>query len=163
MANRDNPRGFEWAGNLYGGTGGPRVITYKLKASSIVSAGDPLILASGYMDIAATTSGKIFGVAAEDGDATDAVVDIDVIPALPGYLFRANASGSPAQANIGALCDIEASGGTGAYEVNENASTESTLMIVDIVRDGNVTLGETNGDLLVRFVRGDFCSSDVAL
>ena len=155
MANVDNPRGFEFVGNLYGGTGGARVLKLKAAASQTIAPGDAVILASGFVSIALANSGALLGVAASGVTASAEGDAIWVIPGLPGYLFRAQCSGTLGQAQLLAEADIE--GTTGVMEVNENATTEGVVQIVDIDRSERNALG-ANADVIVRFLRTNFGS-----
>jgi len=161
MANRDNPRGFEFAGSMYGGSVGAVTLPLLTASSTTITKGDAVILASGYVDIALSNSGSILGVATQSvttgaGDHED----ILVIPALPAYKFRAQCSGTMTQALM--LSEVDIEGGTGVMEVNENANTEKVVQIVALDDDGVNVLG-ANADVIVRFVRSNFADSDVAL
>lgn len=153
MANVDNARGFEFVGNMYGGTGGPRTMLYKTADAQTIKAGDAVILASGYVSIALANSPLILGVAASSVTASAEGDDIWVIPAMPGYLFRAQCSGTLTQALLLSEADIE--GATGVMEVNEDASVEDVVQIVDIDRSEKNALG-ANADVIVRFIRTNF-------
>lgn len=153
MANVDNPRGFEWVGNLYGGTGGPRVMKLKTANTQTIAAGDAVILASGYVSIALATSGTILGVATSAVTASSEGDDIWVIPALPGYLFRAQCEGTLTQALLLGEADIV--GTTGIMEINEDASVEDVVQIVDLDRSERNSIA-ANADVIVRFIRTNF-------
>ena len=155
MANIDNPRGFEFVGNLYGGTGGARVMKLKTANAQTIAPGDAVILAAGYVSIALANSGMILGVAASGVTGSTQGDDIWVIPALPGFLFRAQCSGTLTQALLLGEADIE--GATGVMEVNEDASVEDVVQIVDIDRSERNALG-ANADVIVRFIRTNFGS-----
>ena len=153
MANVDNPRGFEFVGNMYGGSAGPRTMLMKAATGATIKEGDAVILASGYVSIALANSGTILGVAASSVTSATEGDDIWVIPALPGYLFRAQCSGTMTQALMLGEADIE--GTTGVMEVNEDASVEDVVQIVDIDRSERNALG-ANADVIVRFIRTNF-------
>lgn len=161
---RDNARGFEWAGSLVGGVAGPRTLKLAMAASTTITEGDAVVFSSGYVDAASSSSGTIAGVAVETKTTGSGENPrILVIPALPFYLFRANTSGTPTQAMVGTLVDIE--GSTGAMEVNEDATTEQVVQIVDIDRDGysDNAFGTANSDVVIRFARTDFGDANAAV
>lgn len=161
---RDNARGFKWTGSLVGGVAGPRTRAFRMAASTTITEGDAVIFSSGYLDVATATSGTIAGVAVES-KTTGAGENpfILMIPALPFYLWTANTSGTPTQAMVGTLVDIE--GATGAMEVDEDASTEDVVQIIDIDRDGFTgnAFSTANSDVIIRFVRTDFGDAVTAL
>ena len=159
MANVDNPRGFEWVSNLYGGTGGPQVLKLKTANTQTIAAGDAVILASGYVSIALSDSDTILGVAASAVTSSSEGDDIWVIPAMPGYLFRAQCSGTLSQALLLGPADIE--GATGVMEVNEDANVEDVLQIVDLDRSERNSIG-ANSDVIVRFIRSEFADTIAA-
>lgn len=155
MANVDNPRGFEFVGNLYGGTGGARALKLKTANAQTIAPGDAVILNAGYVQIALANSGLILGVAASGVTGSAQGDDIWVIPAMPGFLFRAQCSGTLTQALLLKEADIE--GATGVMEVNEDATVEGVVQIVDLDRSERNALG-ANADVIVRFIRTDFGS-----
>lgn len=153
MANKDNPRGFEFVGNIYGGAAGPRVLEMKAATGATIKEGDAVILAAGYVSIALANSPVILGVAASSVTSATQGDAISVIPAMPGYLFRAQCSGTMTQALMLGEADIE--GATGAMEVNEDASLEDVVQIIDIDRSEKNALS-ANADVIVRFIRTNF-------
>lgn len=145
MANRDNPRGIEWIGNLYGGSAGPTVFRLPVTASDVVTAGDVVAISGGYVLPATATEATVFGVAAESGDSSSAVDYIDVIPALPGYLWRGNFDGTLELTDVGTYLDFKAT--EGAFEL-EDASTEDHCLVLGMYNDGNNDISEANGDVI---------------
>lgn len=131
MANVDNPNGFMYEGSKTG-TGSAPLIEVTTKSALTLAEGDAvIILTTGLIDIAASTSGQLYGVAAEPvTGATGVQKKVLVYPALRTAIFSGQTSGTMAQTDIGEAVDIE--GTTGIMEVNENASTEGVIQIIGL-------------------------------
>ena len=157
MANDDRPNGFSWACNLAGGTGGPITKRYIQKTSTQITKGDWVIWddSTGTVDIAVSSSPALLGVACETSAASSSAGDtLLVIPAFPWYLFVGQTSGTMSQALIGDYADIE--GATGVMEINENATTESVLVMQELEDSYNNTLADANARLLVTVSKSDY-------
>jgi hypothetical protein len=128
MANTDNPNGFTFVRSLSGKTGTP-LVEVPLATTQTVTKGDALALSTGQATIAASSSGQIYGVAAESKTTTTSTAQILMYPATPDNLFEAQCEGTYAASMIGTACDIE--GTTGIMEVNEDATTEKVFMIME--------------------------------
>jgi hypothetical protein len=140
MANVDNPNGFRFVRSLTGGTASPIIYTGEVAASQTIAAGDALAVSSGQIIIATATSGAILGVATEAVTvASGATGTIHYVPALSHYVFEGQCSGTFAQSIMYSTVDIE--GTTGIMEVNENATTEQVLTIIDLLRTPLNTIG----------------------
>ena len=124
MANIDNPRGLEWAGNLYGGTGGAQAMHGLVGAGQTIAAGDPVVIDGGQLDLAAADPTNVYGVAQGAGTAGD---EIEFIPALPGYLWRIQCT-TLANTDIGGTCAFVAA--TGEFEANTAVAGNGALHIV---------------------------------
>jgi len=117
MANADNANGFTPVGP------NPRINSYQ--AGGTFAKGDMVFLASGKVVVYDHSNAVVAGVAAEAGTNNAFVAIYDD----PSEIFSGQCSGSHSQgANDGVLCDTE--GGTGAMEVNENATTNNTIKIL---------------------------------
>lgn len=130
MANIDNPKGFRFVKTE---TGGSPVIKKVLATDSqTIAAGDAVIKVSGKISIAATTSASLEGIAvkAAVSSTSNTTVYVEYIPANPLYVFEGQCSGTYAQSIDGTAVDLE--GTTGIMEVNENATTEKVLQIIEL-------------------------------
>jgi hypothetical protein len=135
MANPDNPVGFDVVGTLDGGA--IKKSTGYLNSTQTIAVGDPLILSSGRVSVAAATSGSLLGVCAPQLGVTTLGVNVFTTPAQDTailyydarHVFAGQCSGTYANTYKDALCDVE--GTTGIFEVNENATTESCIQIID--------------------------------
>lgn len=136
MANTDKPNGFTVVRTDSGQTSAVR---YPVAASQTIAAGDMVILSSGLVAIAVSTSGSVLGVAAEaittTGSPSRANDTIMIYVADAGTVYEGQCSGSSTAALLGATADIE--GATGVMEVNENASAEDILVIVGWASDNS--------------------------
>jgi hypothetical protein len=130
VANADNPSGFE-PYSSEAGTGVFPLVYYTADSGTTLTAGDAVIMSSGYLAIAADTSASIQGVAAKSVTATTGVQpSVPIYPATENITFVGQCSGTATQGTIGAEIDIE--GGTGVMELNENASTEDVAVVVGL-------------------------------
>lgn len=121
MANTDNPNGFKFVKSLYG-----EAILDSVVLAGTVAKGDALVFASGTATIALSSSGTIHGVAAEAGISGETIL---FYPALPGYVFEGQCSGTYAAASH-LHVDVDLEGTTGIQEVNEDATTEKVVHII---------------------------------
>ena len=143
----DNPRGFEWAGNLYGGTGGAQTLRVTVGTGQTINAGDPVIMDDGAVDLSGATPANIYGIAQGFGESGD---EIEVIPALPGYLWRVQTT-SLAATDIGNRYALVAT--TGEFEVDTGTTTNGAAHIVRL--DDTHTPGNEYGsdaDAIVQIV-----------
>ena len=138
MANVDNPNGFTC---VQGGF----VIHFPVAASQTLAKGDAVALSSGQVTIATGTSGALLGVMAAPSASASANTLVPVYVGCDQNVFEGQCSGDSAISLIGTSVDIE--GTTGVMEVNEDATTEQVIRIVEL--DPNSEIG-TNGR--VRFV-----------
>jgi hypothetical protein len=114
--------------------GPPLMMKFPLAASQTIVKGDPLTISNGDLSLATTSSGAIFGVAAEDAvtTASDEATEINVWVADRRNIFRAQGYGAATAAIYpGAAYDIYTA--SGAWKLNFGSQTESVAMIVDWV------------------------------
>jgi hypothetical protein len=127
MANKDYPNGFKWVK-------GPLIRNhYQVNTSQGIKKGDMVVLSSGKVSLAASNSGALLGVAdaaKTTGGSVTAADTIEVICGAEGTVFQGQCSGNSAVALIGTDVDIE--GTTGIMEVDENATTEQVIRVVEI-------------------------------
>lgn len=102
-------------------------------ASTAIAIGDPVTISSGLISVASATSATLYGVAMEAATAAecDAGKIIDIAVGIRSNIFVGQCSGRSDGVDIGGECDIE--GSTGAFYVNEDASTEGVLLIINHV------------------------------
>lgn len=149
MANTDNPNGFKPV--FAHGSNLPPLVQGSVDTSTAVAAGDPLIWSSGYLDVAASSSAAIAGVAAQDVASTSAYTEILFYPADPDITFEGQCSGNMTQGIIGTAVDIE--GSTGEFEINEGGSTEKVARIIAFAPD---TETGTNARVWFKWVISSF-------
>lgn len=143
MANRDNPHGFIAEYTLSGGA--IPVFQDAMAASTTLHKGDLLIYSSGYLTIALAASTAIVGMCMEDKTSgASENPTISFVPATPDVIFSAQCSGTPTQAMIGTIVDIE--GTTGIQEINEDSTAGGTVVRLLGVKP-NSTLG-ANAEML---------------
>ena len=117
MANADNANGFTPVGP------NPRINAYQ--AGGTFAKGDMVFLSSGTVVVYNHSNVVVAGVAAEPGTSGQFVAIYDD----PEEIFSGQCSGTHSQgSNDGVLCDTE--GGTGVMEVNENATVNNTIKIL---------------------------------
>lgn len=151
MANTNNPNGFRWVGNLTGHETQPSFLGV-VTASQTIVKGDPLTISSGVWSIATGTSGTVDGIALEDATTGGVeTANILICPTFPWCMFEAQCSGSYASTMVGAVVDIE--GSTGAFLVNENATTEQVFQILKRTGD---TIDGNYARVIGVFVRSAF-------
>ena len=143
MANSDVPNGFKPAYTLSGGP--PAIAWLPVAATQTLAKGDAVTFASGLIAISTATSGTIDGVMAGPSVLATTPALVPVYLANSDTVFEGQCSGDSANALIGTAVDIE--GTTGIMEVNENATTEAVIRIIEM--HPNDSLG-TNGR--VRFL-----------
>jgi len=160
MANYDNPNGFRFVKSLVGGTNTPERLRYTVTTGQTIAKGDAVIAASGLVSVAASNSGTILGVADESVTTAAAGTKIDIIPALPWYVFEGQCSGTYSDAVRFTTVDIE--GTTGIMEINENATTEQVARVIGELGDPNNSIG-ANSRVLFTWVRSDFDGRVAAL
>lgn len=131
MANVDNPNGFQYEGSKVG-TGAAPLLKVLVKSAVDLAEGDAVImLTTGLVTIAASTSGQIYGVAAEPLTALATAQSKTLIyPAARTAIFSGQCSGTGAQTDVGEMVDIE--GTTGVMELNEDANIEAVAMIIGL-------------------------------
>ena len=128
MANKDNPNGFKPTYTLSGGP--PAIVYIPVANAQTLAKGDAITLASGLVAISTTTSGTIDGVMAAPSVTATTNTLVPVYVANSDTVFEGQCSGNSAIALIGTSVDIE--GTTGIMEVNENATTEAVLRIIEM-------------------------------
>ena len=158
MANPDIKYGFEFYKNLYGDGPAQTIECEALAAyGTALFEGDAVIMATTGSDVigrgavtqAAASNSVIYGVIASisqvDGTlnthagAKSTRRRIQVIPALPGYLFTCNASSGVNPTDIGAMFDLvvgtgDTATGRSAMELNDTtATTGATLTLMGFV------------------------------
>jgi hypothetical protein len=150
MANTDNPNGFKFVKSLYG-----EAILDTVTLAGTVAKGDALVFSAGTCTILLSNSSLVHGVAAEAGVSGD---DILFYPALPGYVFEAQCSGTYVKATY-LHTDVDIEGATGIQEINEDATTEKVAHIVGI--NSNSEVGAYSR-LWVTFPRSSYTSLEDA-
>jgi len=139
MANPDLPNGFEPFGPIDGGTGPIVASLGYLNASQTVAVGDALIYSSGRLSIAVATSGSIAGVVAPQLGATGLGENVyttssadDPLYFYPAgdYVFVGQCSGTYAATTV---TPVDIVGTTGIMEINEGASTEDVVVILEAI------------------------------
>ena len=133
MANRDNPYGFKAVRNL--NDGAIPKWKGKLLSNTIVTSGDAVMAASGYValtNIVATNAvlGVIDSIQATSITTTNP--DVYFTPSMDGIVFRGQCSGAPTQATVFTNCDIE--GTTGIMEINEDATSLNVVKVCVFMR-----------------------------
>lgn len=126
MSNTDNPNGFNVVKTLSGGP--PTIVEVPVATTQTLAKGDPVYLSSGQVTIAASSTGAIFGVMAQDAASLTANTLVKVYAACENNIFEGQCSGTFARSIIGTSVDIE--GTTGIFEINENATTELVARII---------------------------------
>lgn len=152
MANPDNAYGF-LPYKRWGGADIP-IETMKTESNVTLAVGDAVVIGtdSGYLKLATAADVTLAGVSAGAVSGTAATrKDATFVPALPDIVFKGQCSGTPTMGNIGEACDIE--GGTGAMEVNENATSTEVIKIVGFHPATSVGL---NAEVLFTIVKSDF-------
>jgi hypothetical protein len=142
MPNTDRPNGFY---PVYSLSGNIRTIDVPVATTQTLAAGDAVYLSSGQVTIATSTTGQIWGVMAEPSVTQAANTMVKVYPADATTVFEGQCSGNSARSLVGTSVDIE--GTTGIMEVNEDATTELVVRIIEL--NPNDTIG-ANGR--VRFI-----------
>ena len=133
MANDDRPRGFKPVKTVAGKT--PLIVEFELATSQTIAEGDALTLSSGQAAIATASSGNILGFAAEAKTTGGTAANIKMYPAERDTIFEGQTSGTLAQSNLGSAVDIE--GATGVMEINENATTEQVVQLLELAPTTN--------------------------
>jgi len=136
MANTDNPNGFVPIRSLAGVE--PRMSRYTVNSGQVIALGDAVIFTGGYVQIALSNSGSLGGVAAGAAAPASGTGYIYVYDD-PETIFEGQCSGTFAQDDVGKQCDIE--GTTGIMEVNEDATTETVITILEMSKKSNNALG----------------------
>lgn len=157
--------------NLYGGTNSHLLWEVQIKSNHIFAQGDVVYASAGYARNAITGDKAIFGVVASKTYAHSAGGTVGLRtstsaatrpkmymwPALDGYLFSAQCSGTPTQAKLYTLQDLEGapanSTGLSNQEVNEDATSNKNVYIVAF--KGNTSIG-LNSEVLVSFAKNKF-------
>lgn len=162
MANSDTPNGFILAQSM---SAQMAPIHYPVAASQTIAEGDAVILSSGLVQIALSSSGALLGVAAAPittGASVDRDDTIPVYPAIPSLVFEGQCSGDSTAALVGTAVDIE--GATGVMEVNENATTEQVIQIIGLKSDVDPALElGTNDRVFFTIIRSQFDGRVAAL
>jgi len=103
------------------------VRSFKLNSAQTIAPGDPVVLSSGRVSIAATTSEAILGICQET--VTSSTEDDDVrVNISPDTIYSCSTSGTLSQGQLGVNCDID--GSTGAFYVDENSTTYGVCNII---------------------------------
>lgn len=136
MANVDNPNGFR-----YCGPGNPEIWKTLATDSQTISKGDAVIIASGQISIAASNSGLIHGFAVKDATSStsNSTVFVEYVPALAGYQFEGQCSGTMTQAIL--FTDVDIEGTTGIMEVNEDATNEQVIRPIKLLEKSDNAMG----------------------
>jgi len=139
MANRDLPVGFQAIGTLSGAKL-PGPVAFNSAGGETWKVGAVARLVSGQAVNPTVTCGSLLGIVApQQGISrlgstciTSATTNADVmIYAGSDIMFDGQCSGTATSVMVGLLCDWE--GAAGVQEVNENATTESTLCVRELV------------------------------
>lgn len=152
MANPDNAYGFKFQRRM-NGSGVAPMVTVQAQTNTAIAAGDPVVLGTdGYLIVATAASTSLYGVAAHAITAeTGTYKDVMVIAALPDVVFCGQSSGDAQITRRGEAVDIE--GSTGAFEINEDASSTGVIQIRDL-KPGSAW--GTNAELLFTVKESQF-------
>jgi hypothetical protein len=101
-----------------------RIEYYPVAASQTIAKGDPVIISSGQIAIATTTSAEICGVAAQASASADAGTLIAIYDD-PDTVFFVRADADASSLAIGTHCDLD--GSTGAFQLDVAGSTYDIL------------------------------------
>ena len=152
MANTDNPNGFNFVKSL---AGHAELVQGLVAVSTKITKGDAVIedaTSAGYVDVAATDSDLLLGIAAESVSTTASTTDTVLFyPGIPTNIFEAQTDGTFAQTQMYHECDII--GSTGIFEINEDDSTEGVCYIVG--KDPNSEIGD-NTRVHVSIIRSSY-------
>jgi len=125
-ANADNPDGCKPTG-LFGQFSEP-FQPFEAAASQTIAEGDPVKLdGSGQVIIGTATDSSLLGFA-RTGVSGSSAGDLIYVYSDPKTVFQCQCSGTFAITMVGSAVDLE--GSTGAFEVNENATTYKPVRIV---------------------------------
>ena len=136
MANRDVPQGFYLVRTVIGE--GARLEKGYVASNQVIAPGDALFATVGYLQTGETTDKAIVGFA-QGTQATSVGTrgSMLFVPAAEGYVFEGQCSGTPTQAVIYTLVDIEGSaggsstlGGRSVQEINENATSNKNIYLI---------------------------------
>ena len=133
MANLDYANGFTFRRSL----DGEAVILEATAGAVALKKGDAVHMESGVLMLAVTADTNIYGIMAEDADAS--ATDAKFYPALPTYVFEVQTySVTPfvRATHTNLACDLI--GGTGAMELNLTDS-DSDQFLVWKIADSNPT------------------------
>jgi hypothetical protein len=148
VANQDAPNGFKYV------KGEHLVMHIGLAATQVISKGDMIIEdTNGYGAIAASSSGQLLGLALHDADSTGeaaGAIDMEYIVATPATIFQGQCSGTLTQTML--MSDMDIEGTTGIMEVNENATTEQVIRIIEIPDTTEFGINEVGANSRVNFI-----------
>lgn len=170
MANADAAYGFFPDQILFGGTAAIPVWEGQVKSNHVFTLGDAVYASAGYLRNAATTDKAVVGVcAANRAQSAAGVVGTRVSnsgatrpkllfwPALDGIVFRGQCSGTPTQAKVWTLQDLEGaaanSTGKSNQEINEDATSNKNLWLIGF--SGHTSIG-LNAEMLFTWAKNKF-------
>lgn len=170
MPNADAAYGFRPDMILYGGSGAIPVWEGQIKSNHVFTLGDAVYASAGYLRNAATGDKAVVGVcAANKAESASGIVGTRVsntvatrpkllfYPAIDGIVFAGQCSGTPTQATLWKLVDIEGaaanSTGRSNQEVNEDATTNKNVYLIGF--RGNTSIG-VNSEVLFTWAKSKF-------
>src|SRR3990167_6697169 len=170
MPNADAAYGFRPAQVMYGGTGSFPLWEGQIKSNHVFTLGDAVYASVGYLRNAVTGDKAVVGVcAANKAESASGVVGTRVSnsvatrpkllfwPALDGIVFSGQCSGTPTQAKVWTLQDLEGapsnSTGRSNQEINEDATTNKNLYLIGF--RGNTSIG-LNSEMLFIWAKNKF-------
>lgn len=177
MSNTDNPRGFEPAQYLYGGTNTIPLWEVSIKSNHIFAYKDAVYASAGYARNAVTTDKAVLGVVASKTYAHSAAGTVGlrtsnsastrpkmyIWPALDGVVFTGQCSGTPTQANIWTAVDIEGAAANStaisSQEVNEDATANKNVWLIGF--KGNTSIG-ANAEVLFTWAKNKFSARGIS-
>lgn len=118
------PSNFQFAYTVDGGE--PTVEHRVIASGNTILKGDPLVLSSGEVAEAATTSGTLYGIAASDGAEGD---EIMVYVGDRRNVFIGQADGDYSASNFPFECDIVGDGGD-YWLIDIGASVEDVIQCI---------------------------------
>ena len=154
MANPTTLFGFVYKYRMSGAPV-PPLVDIKCGTSATFASGDPLAPnAYGYYAVIGSAAIVPHYIAVEDAAAVDAATVKKAIPILHDQVWEARCTGTPTQAMVGTVVDIE--GSTGVFGVNENASSNDTVRILDLAEGNESNTWGAYAKVLVSFNKTAF-------